>query len=515
MTHLFMMLSACFLLAACGRGAAEQALRFSFSGGTGKVQIYCHALTEENGETTATLVFNSKNYQYIRVREAQYDRMDDGSMQAAGLDPAALRASYGDELSVFRCPAPRDGTLEINALTTAMSTPHEIAYTLYFGSAADAEEETVRAGDTGGRQTASFIEADQLPGLTLSGKTENSYAECFEIWLYEGGFRLINVRDSAQYLLVPEGQEAPAGLPEEIIVLQMPLDNIYLAATSVMSLFFAMDGQDHITLTGTDTAGWQIDGPAEAIQSGKMRFAGKYSAPDYELLVQSGCDLAIENTMILHAPDAMEKIEALGIPVFIDYSSYENHPLGRTEWIRLYGALCGREQEADAFFTEQRDMIEALEKEREETEQTDAAEAPVIAFFAVTTQGTVMVRRADDYIARMIEIAGGRYAFSDLRREDVQGGSETISMEEFYSLASEADILIFNATIEAPLKDVNALLAKDSLFADFRAVREDNVWQVGKNLYQATDIAGQLIRDIHRMLTGGDPAEMTFLEKLQ
>ena len=51
----------------------------------------------------------------------------------------------------------------------------------------------------------------------------------------------------------------------------------------------------------------------------------------------------------------------------------------------------------------------------------------------------------------------------------------------------------------------------NSLFADFKAVKEGNVWCTGKSFYQATDIVGQMIRDIHLALTDGDPASMTFL----
>lgn len=73
------------------------------------------------------------------------------------------------------------------------------------------------------------------------------------------------------------------------------------------------------------------------MEDGSIVFAGKYSEPDYELLVNSGCNLAIESTMILHTPKVQEMIEQMGIPVFTDRSSYENHPLGRTEWIKSLG----------------------------------------------------------------------------------------------------------------------------------------------------------------------------------
>lgn len=95
-------------------------------------------------------------------------------------------------------------------------------------------------------------------------------------------------------------------------------------------------------LTGTQASGWYIENAVKAMDDGKIKFAGKYSEPDYEMLVDEDCDLAIESTMILHTPKVQEMIESLDIPVMIDRSSYESHPLGRTEWIKLYAAMLNK-----------------------------------------------------------------------------------------------------------------------------------------------------------------------------
>ena len=57
--------------------------------------------------------------------------------------------------------------------------------------------------------------------------------------------------------------------------------------------------------------------------------------------VEQNCGLAIENTMISHTPEVKEQLEKFGIHVLVDYSSYEPEPLGRTEWVKLYGLLTG------------------------------------------------------------------------------------------------------------------------------------------------------------------------------
>lgn len=134
-----------------------------------------------------------------------------------------------------------------------------------------------------------------------------------------------------------------------------------------------------------------------------------------------------------------------------------------------------------------------------------------VAYFFVSTDGTVVVRSSKDYIPKMIEIAGGKYIFKDLKNTESKSSSVNLSMEEFYSKAKDADYLIYNATIDNPIQSVQELTAKNELFADFKAVKNGNVWCTGKSLYQATDIVGNLITDIHLMLTDGDPSEMTFL----
>ena len=149
----------------------------------------------------------------------------------------------------------------------------------------------------------------ELPGLTYDHSMELSYAQEFSVDYYNDGYTLITIVDEGQYLLVPEGKEAPEGLDKNITVLQQPLDNIYLVATSAMDLFRAIDGIDNIRLSGTKENGWYIQEAKDAMEAGHMIYAGKYNAPDYELILNKGCDLAIESTMIHHNPEVQEKLE--------------------------------------------------------------------------------------------------------------------------------------------------------------------------------------------------------------
>lgn len=349
--------------------------------------------------------------------------------------------------------------------------------------------------------------AGELPGLTFDHSMELKYATEFSVDYYEGGYALISVSDGQKFLTVPEGMEAPEGLDDEIAVLNQPLDHIYLVATSAMDLFRAIDGIGSITLSGTDADGWYIEEAREAIENGTMHYAGKYNAPDYEQIVSEGCELAVESTMIFHSPEVQEKLEGFGIPVLVERSSYESHPLGRTEWLKLYAALLGHEETGEQFFAGQEELLADV-LGQENTGKT-------VAFFSISSNGTVTVRKSGDYVAKMIELSGGKYIFPDLG-DDSALSTMKMQMEDFYAGAHDADYLIYNSTIEGELHSIDELLEKSSVLKDFRAVKDGNVWCTQKNLFQETTGIANMIADIHTMLTTDDPGltELTYMNKL-
>lgn len=375
------------------------------------------------------------------------------------------------------------------------------------GSAdAEAPSAAAPAGEQSGTQT-DMTEAPALKGLTFESELEREYATQFNVFCYEGGYKYFHIVDGDDFLLVPEGGAIPEDLPENVTVLQAPIENIYLAATAQMALFISMGGENSIRMTSLKQDGWTYDEPKKLLDDGKIIFAGKYSEPDYEMLIDEDCGLAIESTMIYHTPEVKEMIEELGIPVLVDRSSYESNPLGRMEWIKFYGELIGKEEEAKAFFDAQKKKIEALD-DFKNTEKT-------VAFFYISTDGKAMVRRGDDYIPAMIEMAGARYIFKDV--EDDSGKSTIpMSIEAFYNIAKDADYVVYNASIDSSVKSMDDLLAKDPVLKELKAVKNDNCWSSGGAMYQRTDIAGDMIMDFHTLFTEEDPEDqLVYITKLK
>lgn len=344
--------------------------------------------------------------------------------------------------------------------------------------------------------------------LTYTGSMDLVYAEKFAVDYYENGYVLITVNQDMQYLLVPEGMEAPEDLAEGIAVLQQPVDHIYLVASAVMDMFVSMDALDAVRFSGLQESGWYIEEAREAMEAGDILYAGKYSTPDYEQILAEGCGLAVENTMIYHTPEVKEQLENFGIPVLVDYSSYEAEPLGRTEWVKLYGLLIGKEEAAEEAFQSEMEAFQSIQESEE-----DIGDEKSVAFFYITVNGEANVRKSSDYLAKMIDMAGGEYIFRNLGDEESASSTETMQMEEFYAGAKDADYIIYNSTIDGELSSLDELLAKSPLLKDFKAVESGNVFCTTRDLYQSSMELGTIISDIHSMLT--DRTDMTYIYPLE
>ena len=482
-------------------------------GGSGRASVTSPAKVEiKDGKAVATLEWSSPNYDYMVVDGEKYLPVN----------------TEGN--SVFQIPVEAfDQDIAVIADTVAMSTPHEIEYTLNF-HAGENGQNAAKADTTGqedsdgaekGQQTAAVggnpAKTVAAP-LTYDHSMELSYAENFAVDYYEGGYKLLTTRlNGDRILLVPKHQQAPKdaealvspsaeGEPGKLIVLQEPVKNLYLVASSVMDMFAQLDSMDAISMCGLKEEDWYIPAAKQAMKDGTLLYAGKYSQPDYELLLSQNCSMAIENSMIYHTPEVMEKLDEFGIPTLVEYSSYEEHPLGRVEWVRFFGALLDQEEKADQLFEKQKEALKRVEAE-ESTGKT-------VAFFYITSNGLVQVRQSTDYIPKMIELAGGKYVFENLGDPDSRRSTVNLQLEDFYDGAQDADFLVYNTTIDRQVQTLEDLLKKCSLLKDFKAVKNHQVWCTTEDMYQQSMSAGNLIEDFHRMLTGDDK-ETRYLYRLK
>lgn len=379
---------------------------------------------------------------------------------------------------------------------TARRCALALALAMVFTLAACSSEAPAAESSTAESSTAETSPADGQ--LVLEGTMELDYAENFSIDLYEGGYRMIRAGlVDTQYLVVPEGSAVPEGLGEEVTVLQLPLDRVYMSSTGMVSLIDAIGALDHVSLVATKPDRWYIDNVTKQIEAGNIQYSGNIAEPDYELMTQNDIQLHVDNTQIIRTPEVLEKFAELGIPSLVENSSQESSPLGRVEWVKLFGVLFDKEEEANTYFEEQKKQVE----------EASAVEAPTktVAMGYLNDDGQCYTRNASDYVAQMVEIAGGDYVL--VTEDNGETGTTKVSFEEWYAANKDADYL-FYMNFYRKYYSLEEMIADNPLFADFKAVRNGHVWVTSPDFTQSTAAIASIIADMSAII-GSEDGDVT------
>ena len=336
--------------------------------------------------------------------------------------------------------------------------------------------------------------------LISEGMMPMDYTDRISIELFQGGYRMISAGTGGyQYLVVPEGAAVPEGLDENVKVLQKPITRVYMASTGMESLVDAIGGLDNTPLVGTDIDGWYLENVVAAMEDGRIKFGGKYSEPDFELMADQEIQLHINTTMIDTKPEVLEKFDELGIPSLVEDSSRETHPLARVEWVKLFGVLFDLEDEAIQYFEEQKALVEGA----------TAAEplGKTVAMGYLSTAGDKCYAvNGGNYHAQEIALAGGTYVCADMEPES--GGNSNMTFEEWYAIFKDADYL-FYMNFAAKFYTLEEMLESNPLFADFAAVKSGNVWITSPDFTQSTAAIASIVVDMNTILSSDDPGSVT------
>ncbi|MBE6725320.1 MAG: ABC transporter substrate-binding protein [Ruminococcaceae bacterium] len=365
------------------------------------------------------------------------------------------------------------------------------------------------AGTNNDEQPAEAPAEENYDGkLVLDHSMELKYAKFFSVDYYKGGYKIAKVQntpdDYSVMLIVPEGMSVPEDAPENAIILKQPVKNILVSSTPVTSLINAVGALDAISLTTYDVDSWYIDDVKNALTDNRLTYIGDYKTPDYEKIVAQGTTFAFFSTML--TDDVRDQLTTLGVDVVLDQSSQEDHPLGRVEWAKLYGAIFNKEEAAEEVFNTQDKYVEDLLK----AEKTGKS----VAMFYITSKGVLYARNADDYMAKMLEIAGGEYALSDVGVGET--GTAKMELEAFYDKAKDADYIIYIWSMGGKPETMDAFLERAAILSDMKAVQDGNVWCTTPDYFQIQNTIGSMINDIHLMLTADESTDrLTYLFKLK
>ena len=313
-----------------------------------------------------------------------------------------------------------------------------------------------------------------MVACTPSGKQTSSkealssdsiqYAQGFTVQRFDT-YIMVEVRDPwdstrllQRYLLVDRTKSVPGGLPKGTIV-KVPVKDIVIYTSVHAAIIDQLHETDKVI--GVCEPRYMVT-PAiqEGIQAGRIADLGEATSPNIEKMIEIGAELVIASPFQNSSYGPVEKI---GIPIIEGADYMEAFPLGRTEWIRFYGLLFGKEEMADSIF--------------KETEQAYLSLKDLTA--NIDNRPTVLsekkfgsswyVPSGDSYMAHLIEDAGADYMFKDLPG----AGSTPLAFETVFDKAIHADIWLvkYNQSSEMTYNDLRSEYTPYENFDAFKKKR--------------------------------------------
>ena len=313
-----------------------------------------------------------------------------------------------------------------------------------------------------------------MVACTPSGKQTSSkealssdriqYAQGFTVQRFDT-YTMVEVRDPwdstrllQRYLLVDRTKSVPGGLPKGTIV-KVPVKDI-VVYTSVHAAI--IDQLHEINKFIGVCEPRYMDPPAiqEGIQAGRIADLGEATSPNIEKMIEIGAELVIASPFQNSSYGPVEKI---GIPIIEGADYMEAFPLGRTEWIRFYGLLFGKEEMADSIFKETEQAYLSLKN------LTVNIDKRPTVLSEKKFGSSWYIPAGDSYMAHLFEDAGADYMFKDLPG----AGSTPLAFETVFDKAIHADIWLvkYNQSSEMTYNDLRSEYTPYENFDAFKKQR--------------------------------------------
>lgn len=290
------------------------------------------------------------------------------------------------------------------------------------------------------------------------------YAKLIRVWECDG-FKKMEIRNPwdttcllQTYLLVDKTKEIPANCPDGIVV-RVPLEKSAVFTTVHCSLIEELGAVNSIS--GICELEY-ITNPniISLTQSGKIVDFGSSMSPDIEKIITVSPDAILLSPF--NNSGGHGGLDKLGIPIVECADYMESDPLGRAEWIKLYGMFFGKESEADSIFSKVTETYTQIEKEA----QQETGSHPSL-LYGLDNGGSWFIPGGKSYMAKMFASAGANYIFG----ETTHSGAEPFAFETVYDKGCNADIWLILGTevADKTYKDLQR-------FSKFKSYKEKRVY---------------------------------------
>ncbi len=266
----------------------------------------------------------------------------------------------------------------------------------------------------------------------------NNYAQRFKIE-QKDGYKLLTIINPWQgaddveytYCLLKRGMHVPKDVDPDRVIL-IPVETIICMSTTYIPMLVQLDEIDAIRgISGSYLV--YDEEIIRRLEKGEIRDVGYEDNINKELILQISPDLVMTYGIGSESAGYMSKLRELGIRVMFNADYLEEDPLGKAEWIKVFGALFCKDNEAAEIFTDISQKYLALK----EFISKNINRRPEV-MLGLPWKDTWFISPGNSYISRLISDAGGDYLWADA----VSDVSMPLGIENVYIKAIKAQFWI-------------------------------------------------------------------------
>lgn len=319
-----------------------------------------------------------------------------------------------------------------------------------------------------------------------SAKTNVVYASGFTVETLGSGIKKLTDGENQTFLLVSEGNKVPAGY-ENIPQIGVPIKKAVILSVTFGALMRPLGVLDSVVGSGTVPDELYIDEMKQGYDSGRIKYVGggTMGAPDFEAIRLLKPDIVFCSTGY---PDWLEyynKMKSIGLNVVVCNDYLEVDPLARLEWIKFIAAFYEKDQEAENYFTGVVGKINDIHQKI-----MVSSYLPTVLWTSIF-MGTCYVSNGDSYVAKMIDMAGGRYVFNDLPGS----GTSSISLEELYARGKMANVFIYAST-PPYINSIKEIVDGNPILVDLPTITSGEIYCFQPWYFQISDKPDELVQDL-------------------
>lgn len=335
-------------------------------------------------------------------------------------------------------------------------------------------------------------------------RNDIKYAERFDLQKKKG-YILLTIKNPWQgaenvnqsYFLLQNGSSIPAGV-DSANVIHVPIKSIICMSTTHLSMLSGLHEEE--TLKGISGADFLYEKKLlDLIESNKIADVGYEDNLNTELVIQISPDLIMVYGIGSESAGYLSKLKELGIKILFNADYIETDPLGKAEWIKVFGALFNKEKEADSIFSSLSEEYNNLKSYINKNSKNKPS-----VFLGLPWKDTWFISPGNSYVSRLISDAGGEYLWKDTKSEI----SMPFGIENVFIKAINADYWLNTGSVN----NRNEITAVDTRLGQLPSFKNGSIYnnnnrvtpRGGNDYWESGSINPQIIlKDIASILHPG------------